>query len=273
MVNTSSHSYSKENAINALIALNLPKWEAKTYVALYGSDTSLASDIARVANIAQPKIYGYLNSLVEKTFVTRQIKEGSPDTFTAVPYDIVLDSLKSQVLMKADSAAKYFEETKRFQRTRNVEDLFSYFEGEKAVYAGLKGVIENIQKNVIILLLNPAEEAMIMGLLEDRKKTSTNLVIYQLAANGKVKKIPPIKKLLNTEGFKELLVKRPSMFFTDVDLTEATGSSLNISFPSLEDFPPALINIKHPIALHFQIQLYNSIYASLHSLGLELVEK
>jgi len=196
----SSNNYSKERAIEALISLGLPKWEARTYVALYGFGPSLASDIARIADIPQPKIYGYLNNLVEKTFVTRQVKEGTPDTFTAVSYDVVLDNLKAQISNKVNFASKYFEETKRFQRTRDVEDLFSYFEGEKAVYAGLKGVINNIQKNVMILLLNQKEEKMILDLLREKQKLDIEIDLYQLEANNKINKVPPIRKLLNNSN-------------------------------------------------------------------------
>ncbi|MHA1827421.1 MAG: TrmB family transcriptional regulator [Candidatus Heimdallarchaeaceae archaeon] len=269
---TSSFSFSKEKAIYALISLGLPKWEAITYVTLYGLGPTLASNVAKLANIPQPKIYTYLNNLVTKSFVTRQVKEGKPDTFSAVPYEIILETLQSKINSQINFATKYFEETKKFQRTRNVEDLFSYYEGEKASFAGLKKAIDELEENIFLLYVNPKEKDLINNLLLERRKTKPNLKIYTLKIEGKIKKVPPLRKLRRSSNFEELVINGPTIFYTDFELQTAVSKSLNLLLPSIDDFPSAFLDIRHPVAIHFQLLLIRGILEITKQSGVEIVE-
>ena len=269
MSSNSDSSFSKEEAIKALASLGLSLGEAKTFTSLVGLGPTHASSLVLLADVPQPKIYGYLESLIQRTFVIRQEKKGIPDTFMAVPYEIVIETLENDVKNKIKAANRYFEQIKEQERTRKVEDLFSYFEGEKAVFAGLKNIIDNVQKNIIIILINSNDEQIIRKLLDDRKKKSVNIEIFQLKASERFQKVPPIKHLMNTDGFQEILTKRPTMFFVDVDFEKTTCSSMNLMLPPIENFGQALLNIKHPIALHLQVQLYSSLVSTLKKIGMK----
>lgn len=265
-------SFTKEAAIKALSSLGLSVGEAKTYSALVGVGPIHASTLAGLADVPQPKIYGYLESLIQKTFVTRQEKKGIPNTFSAVPYEIIIETLENEMQSKIKAASKYFEQIKEEERTREVEDLFSYFEGQRAAFAGLKTIIDNVQKNVIIVLINSIDEEVIHNLVKERKKKKADIEILQLESSERILKMPPIKKLMGTEGFQEILTKRPTMFYVDVDFDKSTCSSMNMILPPIGDFGQALINIKHPIALHFQLQLFTSLLDSLQNIGMKIKE-
>lgn len=262
--------FSKTDTIKALSSLGLSLGEARTYTALVGAGPIHATTLAGLAEVPQPKIYGYLESLVQKTFVTRQSKKGIPDTFTAVAYEIVIETLETEMQNKIKAASKYFDQLKEEERTREVEDLFSYFEGKRAVYAGLKNIIDNAQKNVIFVLINSEDEEVIRKLIHDRKKIVPSLEISQVESSDRLKKAPPIKKLLNTEGFQEILTQRPSMFYVDVDFEKTKCSSMNMVLPPIDEFRQALINIKHPIALHFQVHLFASLLDTLKNIGMKI---
>ncbi len=266
----SSLYFSKDDAIKALSSLGLSLGESRTYTSLVGMGSTHATTLANVAEVPQPKIYGYLESLVQKTFVTRQSKRGTPDTFTAVPYEIVIETLEKELENKVKAANRYFEQIKEEERTREVEDLFSYFEGKRAVYAGLKDIIDTVEKNIIIILINSKDEEVLHKLIDERRKTITDLEISQLGSSDRLQKVPPIKRLMNAEGFRNLLNKRPTMFFVDVDFEQNKCTSMNLILPPIEEFNQALINIKHPIALHFQIQLFSSLLDTLKNVGMRI---
>lgn len=268
----SSSSFSKEDAIKALTSLGLSLGEAKTYSSLAGMGPIHATTLAGLAKVPQPKIYGYLESLVQKTFVTRQSKKGIPDSYMAVPYELVIETLENELQTKIKAANRYFEQVKETERKRDVEDLFSYFEGERAVFAGLKTIFDTVQKNVMIVLINSEDESMIKKFLEERKQKVPDLEILQLEPSDRLQKVPPIKKLLNTEGFQELLNKRPTMFYVDVDFEKNVSSSMNLVLPPIEKFSQALINIKHPIALQMQVQLFSGLLDSLKTIGMKTRE-
>jgi len=269
----SSSSYSQEDAIKALISLGLTTGEAKTYTSLVGIGATYASTIARLAKVPQPKVYGYLESLIQRTFVTRQTKEGIPDTFTAVPNEIVIETLENEVSQKIKTASRYFEDIKEQQKTRDVEDLFSYFEGDRAVFAGLKTVTSKIEKNVIHILTNSVHDKMLSELLEERKKNNPDMKILQIAVKENVfLRAPPIKRLVKSDGFKGLMSNRPSIFYVDVDFENMSCSSMNMILPHIDEFGTALINIKHPIALHFQVQLVSSLLESFETMGMSIKE-
>ncbi|MCE7738908.1 MAG: hypothetical protein KAU62_08010 [Candidatus Heimdallarchaeota archaeon] len=273
MKGTKPISFSKEEAINALTSLGLTLGEAKTYTALVGIGPTYASTIARLAKVPQPKVYGHLENLIQRTFVTRQAKEGVPDTFTAVPYELVIESLEEEVTEKIKAATKYFEGVKDLQKTREVEDLFSYFEGDKAVFAGLKTVIGKIEKNVILIVTNTVHEKTLSELLKDRKKTNPKIKILHLDVKENVfMRAPPFKRLVKSDGFKGLMSNRPSILYVDVDFENMSCSSMNMILPQIDEFGTALINIKHPIALHFQIQLVSSLLESFETIGMSIKE-
>ena len=263
-------SFSKEDTVKALTSLGLPLGEAKTYTSLVGEGSSQATNLAEIAEVPQPKIYGYLESLVKKNFVTRQIKRGKPDTFTAVPYDSVIDTLENDISVKIKETKKYFKEIREKEKVRQVEDLFSYYEGTRTVSAGLKTVIDQVQENLIVVLVNEIHEKELETLYTDLRKTNPSVEISQLAVSDKTYRLPPIKKLVNTEGFSGLLAKKPTMFFTDVDFESKSCSSMNLYLPPIDDFSSVLINIKHPVALHLQIQLFDGLFEILTKQGMTM---
>lgn len=267
-MNKTTTTHLKEDVIKALISLGLSSGEAKIYTTLMEIGTAHASTIAREADVKQPKVYGYLNDLAKRTFIIRQEKEGKADSFTAVPYEQVMKTLEKEISEKIDSANEYFKSIKEKEKVRQVEDLFAYYEGKKSVSAGLKTIIDRIEKNIVLVLVNVLDQKLLSTMIDERKKEIPTIEILQLTSSEKLFRIPPIKKLMNTEGFSSLLARRPTMFYTDIDFESKTCSSMNILLPPIDDFSSALINIKHPVALHLQIQLLNGIYELLEKQGM-----
>ena len=270
MNSKTTSNFTKEETIKALTSLGLSLGEAKTYTSLVGERSSQATNLAEIAEVPQPKIYGYLDSLVKRNFVTRQVKKGKPDTFTAVPYDSVIDALEKEISNKIKETKKYFKKLDEKEKERQVEDLFSYYEGKKTVSAGLKTIINQVQKNIIIVLVNELHEKQLLSLYSELREDKPSIEILQLTVSDRIYRLPPIKKLINTEGFSGLLSKRPTMFFTDVDFESKTCSSMNLYLPPIDDFSSVLLNIKHPVALHLQIQLFEGIFEILEKQGMQM---
>jgi len=268
MKNETSSSFSKDEAIKTLTIFGLSLGEAKAYTALVGEGATHATYLAVRAEVPQPKIYGYLEGLVGKNFATRQVKKGKPDTFTAVPYDLVIEILKNEISTKIKETKRYFKAIKEKEKERQVEDLFSYYEGNKTVSAGLKTVIDNVQINIIIVLMNEIHEKQLSSLFSVHLKENPSIKILQLTVSDRIFKLPTIKKLVNTEGFISLLAKGPTMFFTDVDFEKKTSSSINLVLPPIDEFSSVLINVKHPVALHFQIQLFEGLFEMIEKQGM-----
>ena len=246
----------KQETIEALTSLGLTLGEARTYIALIRIGTSYASDVARFAEVPQPKIYGFLKSLEEKDFITRQEKSGIPDTFTATSYDIVLEMLQAQLKEKVKTATEFFKEAKKEKPTRAIEDLFAYYEGENAVLSGLDVIFESIENNAIFVLLNDDDKRLLEHLFAKRKANKREIKIYSLAIPTKVRNFPIFKKMMKSEGFQDYQEIGPTAFFTDVDLNSYSGKSFNIIFPPIKKYSSILINIKHPTALVYQLRLY-----------------
>ncbi len=250
-------SKAKQETIDALTKLGLTLGEAKTYVSLVRIGISYASEVARFAEVPQPKIYGFLKSLEEKNLITRQEKSGIPDTFTATSYDIVLEMLQSQLNEKIETATEYFKKAKKVKATREIEDLFAYYEGENAVLSGLDVIFETIEKNAIVVLLNEDDRRLLEHLFAKRRANKKEIELFSLAIPAKVRNFPLFKKMMNSNGFKDYHKDGPTAFFTDVDLASYSGKSFNIIFPPIDKYSTILINIKHPTALVFQLQLYD----------------
>ncbi|MCK4972818.1 MAG: hypothetical protein KAS52_05825, partial [Candidatus Heimdallarchaeota archaeon] len=158
------------------------------------------------------------------------------------------------------------------QRTREVEDLVSYFEGKRAVYAGLKNIINTIQTNVVFLLLNSEDKETIQNLMTERKKSNPKIDILHLQSSERLQKVPPLRKLMKNEDFQNLLARKLSVFYVDVDFEKNACSSMNMVFPPIDPFGQVLINVKHPIALHAQLQLISSVLDTMQNLGLKITE-
>ncbi|MHA1401105.1 MAG: TrmB family transcriptional regulator [Candidatus Heimdallarchaeaceae archaeon] len=257
-------SFSKQSAIDALTTLGLSLGEAKTYATLVELGSALASTIARKANIPQPKIYGFLKKLETRGYVFRQEKRGAPDTFIAAPYEIVLDSLEGEISKKIRDAKRFFEETEKMQKTHEIEDLFAYYEGERAVYAGLSNIIGQICENAYIISFNKAMGPLIQELLLERKSEVEGLEIFYLELGQELWNLPVVKKLFGSRGFVDQL-EFPCSFFTDVDFEKITAKSLNILLPAIEDFNSVLINIKHPLVFRLYLKLIKNILNAVDS--------
>ncbi len=268
MFKISSSSFSKKDAIATLIKLGLSAGEAKTYVSLVTMDTLFASEIARAAEVPQPKVYGFLKSLEEKNFITRQEKSGRPDTFTATAFDIVVEKLTTDMEEMIANTKDYLEEANKAKATEQVRDLFAYYEGENAVISGLDVIISRMQRNAIFLFMNKKDKKHIENLLERKMKENKDIKIYTISIPKKLQLLPLFRNLAKSEKFKNYSENQLTAFFTDIDLENLTGKSLNIVFPAIEEYSRILINIKHPTALIFQLQLYD-IFEKQIGLGLK----
>ena len=73
---------------------------------------------------------------------------------------------------------------------------------------------------------------------------------------------------MKSEKFRGYSENQITAFFTDVDFEKLNGRSFNIVFPAIAEYSTILINIKHPTALIFQLQLYD-IFKKQIGIGLK----
>jgi sugar-specific transcriptional regulator TrmB len=90
--------YLSETLVNLFKEYGLKEYEAKAYVSLLFSRELTASELSRVSEIPQPRIYDVLNSLKLKGLV--EIRQERPQKFRAVDPKIALQILSNDLLAR-----------------------------------------------------------------------------------------------------------------------------------------------------------------------------
>ena len=255
-----------DTAIQALVNLGLSASEAKTYVALLKHGPIAASPLARKAGIAQPKIYSYLDALQQKGFVIKQAVTGKPNTYKAISYQTVLETLRQRLEANLDSLSTILDSLARSGGPTQVEDYFTLVQGRRNVKLAIQDMLHESAEPWLVVPYAP----VIVNLLRDM--THDNQIVA-LHFPPELLKSPPFSTMVQSFGSASNGgASLPAIFLTAVDFKERTARSSNILLPATEDAPMGLVQIKHPAAVDIHTKLIIAIRDGFKPLGVDFID-
>jgi sugar-specific transcriptional regulator TrmB len=243
-------------AIDSLIRLGLSTSEARTYIALLKSGPTSPANLSKLAQIPQPKIYGYLESLEKSGFAELSDIQGRVKIYFAKPYEFVLNQLEKEINDRITYLSGFFKNLKQDEQS-DVTEFFILHEGSSRVNLAVEEIFIRAKKNLIILS---------KGFMEDKinslMKQYSNLN-YSLPTDrqeGLMKLTNMLQEMMINEEIQRL---RPLVMFVDYDIENPTISETIISCISDPELGiadhPVLLRIKHPTLTRLQALIVKRI--------------
>jgi HTH-type transcriptional regulator, sugar sensing transcriptional regulator len=141
-------------------ALNI--YESKVWVALISKSIASVGEIAEMSGVPRSRVYDVLESLEKKGFAVAKL--GKPVKFIAVKPSVVIERMKNNLMKEANervnglanirNSLDYKELESLFTtgiKPIQVEDLTSSIKGRSNIYAHMKDIISNAQKEVVLI--------------------------------------------------------------------------------------------------------------------------
>ncbi len=141
-------------------ALNI--YESKVWVALISKSIASVGEIAEMSGVPRSRVYDVLESLEKKGFAVAKL--GKPVKFIAVKPGVVLERMKNNLMKEANERVNGlanirnsidYKELESLYTTGikpiQVEDLTSSIKGRSNIYAHMKDIISNAQKEVVLI--------------------------------------------------------------------------------------------------------------------------
>jgi sugar-specific transcriptional regulator TrmB len=141
-------------------ALNI--YESKVWVALISKSIASVGEIAEMSGVPRSRVYDVLESLEKKGFAVAKL--GKPVKFIAVKPAVVLERMKNNLMKEANERVNGlanirnsidYKELESLYTTGikpiQVEDLTSSIKGRSNIYAHMKDIISNAQKEVVLI--------------------------------------------------------------------------------------------------------------------------
>lgn len=175
--------------------LNL--YEVKIWTALLSRGVSTAGELSDIANVPRSRSYDVLESLEKKGFVI--MKLGKPIKYIAVPPQEVVERVKKNMRLEADSRIKRLEDMKKTDVVTELNTL--HIQGidlvEPTELSGSLRGRHNLYNHIELTIKNAEEKVILMtttqGLI--RKVEGLKPVLEQMKKRGvKIKIAAPITK-------------------------------------------------------------------------------
>jgi len=182
-------------------ALNL--YEVKIWTALLSRGVSTAGELSDIANVPRSRSYDVLESLEKKGFVVMKI--GKPIKYIAVAPTEVVERVKKNMRLEADSKIKRLEDLKRTDVLRELSSLHS--QGIELIDPSDLGGSLRGRHN----LYNHLELTM---------KNATESIVLQTTPQGLIRKAEALKPLF------EKLKKRGVKIRVAAPLTKETKNAV-----------------------------------------------
>ncbi|MBO3762976.1 MAG: TrmB family transcriptional regulator [Thermoproteota archaeon] len=173
-----------ETLVNLFREYGLKEYEAKAYISLLFSGELTASELSRISEIPQPRIYDVLNSLKLKGLV--EIKQERPQKFRAVEPKIALQILSNDLLAKLSNIKQtIFSEIEKLRtqdRSLLLEEpnVWIIRNLDKAKQK-IKSLIESANVDIVVSspssLVNELKDSIVF-LTRNRKNVTAAIVCY-----------------------------------------------------------------------------------------------
>ncbi|MBN1646348.1 TrmB family transcriptional regulator [Candidatus Woesearchaeota archaeon] len=215
-------------------SLNL--YEVKIWTALLSRGVSTAGELSDIANVPRSRSYDILESLEKKGFVV--MKLGKPIQYLAVPPQEVVERVKKNVKIKAESNVKRLEDLKNTDVINELNNLHNQgielvepseltgsIKGRHNVYNHLEFMIRNAEKNVSIMTTSK-------GLM--RKVEGLKPVFEEIAKKGvKIKIAAPLNA--ETTQFEQSLKGIAEVKHTEVKSRFCVVDGKQLAFMIMDD--------------------------------------
>ncbi|MFC7176504.1 TrmB family transcriptional regulator [Halosegnis marinus] len=143
------------DAVEALSALGLSTYAARTFVGLQKLGVASASDVAGVADVPRSQVYGATDELESLGLV--DVRDGSPRRYRPVPVREARDLLYERLRATGDEAFEYLESV-RGQRADDEEghDAIWTTEGRANVAARVSSLVDGADGRVLFATGDPS---------------------------------------------------------------------------------------------------------------------
>ncbi len=197
----------KEEFLSKLrLYFSLNLYEVKIWTALLSRGVSTAGELSDIANVPRSRSYDVLESLEKKGFVI--MKFGKPIKYLAVPPSEVVERVKKNMRVEADTKVKRLEElrgtevldelkTLHSQGIELVEpsDLSGSLKGRHNLYNHLELTIRSAEKTVTIMTTTQGLIRKVEGLKGTFEAVKKRGVKIRIAAPITKESLPALKEL------------------------------------------------------------------------------
>jgi sugar-specific transcriptional regulator TrmB len=196
-------------------SLNL--YEVKIWTALLSRGVATAGELSDIANVPRSRSYDVLESLEKKGFAITKL--GKPIKYVAVPPSEVVERVKKNMKIDADTKIKRLEDLKSTDllgelnslHNQGIElvepsDLSGALKGRHNLYNHLETVIKNAEKSVTIMTTAQGLMRKVEGLKPVFEKLKKRGVKIRIAAPitkeslDSVKDVQGIAEVRNTDS-------------------------------------------------------------------------
>ena len=203
--------------IRKIFDLNL--YEAKVWTALLSRSVSTAGELSNISDVPRSRTYDILESLEKKGFIV--MKVGKPIKFVALKPEEVIERVKRNLVVEAQSKSKRLETLKGDEVLHELTGLFTHgvkfvepsdlsgsLRGRQNMYNHLDMMIRDAEKTITLVTtadgLNRKLEALLPS-FEKAKKRGVKIRIAAPinAANAKIaKELGRVAEVRSVDGFK-----------------------------------------------------------------------
>ncbi|MCX6742360.1 MAG: hypothetical protein NTX24_04290 [Candidatus Pacearchaeota archaeon] len=207
---TDNKKLSKQELVKKIkYSFDLNIYESKVWVTLLSKNVASVGEIAEMSGVPRSRVYDVLESLEKKGFAIAKL--GKPIKFIAVKPAVVLERLKNNHLKEANERIKILEgirSTEDYKELEGiystgvapiqVEDLTSAIKGRSNIYAHMKEIIGNAQKEVLFVTTPNAlkRKSSFLKPLFDKLKDKGASIIVATSDTEDVKNLMNLSKLL-----------------------------------------------------------------------------
>jgi HTH-type transcriptional regulator, sugar sensing transcriptional regulator len=201
--------------LRKIFDLNL--YEAKVWTALLSRGVSTAGELSNISDVPRSRTYDILESLEKKGFIIMKI--GKPIKFVALRPEEVVERVKKNLVVEAQSKSKRLEELKGddvlseltglFENgVKFVEpaDLSGSLRGRQNLHNHLDMMVRSAEKNITLVTtadgLNRKIEAL-MPSLEKAKKRGVNIKVAAPITDHNVKLAKQLSKFADVRDTKD----------------------------------------------------------------------
>jgi sugar-specific transcriptional regulator TrmB len=181
-------------------------YESNVWLALLNKGTASVGEIAEMSNVPRSRVYDVLESLEKQGFAIAQL--GKPVRYMAVKPCVVLDRLKSDMLKEAEDKIKLLSNIKTTEEYRKLESLHdkgivpikpeqlsSYFRGRQNIHNQLKQMLNETEKEVILITTTTALKRKISMLKPIFRKLRHNKINITVGASPTQEKTKTLSKI------------------------------------------------------------------------------
>ena len=243
----------------ALRSYGLSEGEIKTLLALIEIGQKEPKDIASKAEVKQPKVYGYLNSLVEQEMVAKIPIEGKPDRYEALLDNVIsaIDKFVQQTNVLMKNAKQHLQELKTKQKPE-ISDFIRIFQGERSVDNGLREIMFEAKQWVDVYTTEEQTQKFQKLAEELNREKGVNVrITYSSTIIRFLETIASAEHPLN-ENIHTMIERKilPTIVFVDADFIKVGATSANFVLPGIDGLDPIIFHFRHPMVIKFQLMVF-----------------